>query len=110
MNQIFSVAEARSASLYGGNTNTDLVTYSTQFSVAKAIHHNSDYRSVDDCKAALDKYFAARNETYRRNPRRAGKKIWGKELVKPCFTQSNNCKDPNWRGWPNLFPACGFDT
>ena len=65
--------------------------------MAKAILHNSDYRSVEDCKAAIDKYFAERNETYRRNPRRAGKKIWGKELVKPCFTPSNNCKDPNWR-------------
>jgi len=65
--------------------------------MAKAILHNSDYRSVWHCKGALDKYFAARNETYRRNPRRVGKKIWGKELVKPCFIPSNNCKDPNWR-------------
>jgi transposase len=65
--------------------------------MAKAILHNSDYRSVEDCKAAIDRYFAERNEAYRRNPRRAGKKIWGKELVKPCFAPSNNCKDPNWR-------------
>jgi hypothetical protein len=65
--------------------------------MAKAILHNSDYRSVEDCKAAIDRYFAERNEAYRRNPRRAGKKIWGKELVKPSFAPSNNCKDPNWR-------------
>jgi transposase len=65
--------------------------------MAKAILHNSDYQSVEDCKAAIDEYFAERNEAYRRNPRRAGKKIWGEELVKPCFTPSNNCKDPNWR-------------
>jgi len=65
--------------------------------MAKAILHNSDYRSVDDCKTAIDRYFDERNEAYRRNPRRAGRKIWGKELVKPCFTPSNNCKDPNWR-------------
>lgn len=65
--------------------------------MAKAILHNSDYRSVEDCRTAIDRYFAERNEAYRRNPRRAGKKIWGKELVKPCFAPSNNCKDPNWR-------------
>jgi hypothetical protein len=65
--------------------------------MAKAILHNSDYPSVEDCKAAIDRYFAERNEAYRRNPRRAGKKIWGEELVEPCFTPSNNCKDPNWR-------------
>ena len=65
--------------------------------MAKAILHNSDYQSVEDCKAAIDRYFAERNEAYRRNPKRAGKKIWGEELVEPCFTPSNNCKDPNWR-------------
>jgi transposase len=65
--------------------------------MAKAILHNSDYQSVEDCKAAIDRYFAERNEAYRRNPRRAGKKIWGEERVEPCFTPSNNCKDPNWR-------------
>ena len=65
--------------------------------MAKAILHNSDYPSVEDCKVAIDRYFAERNEAYRRNPRRAGKKIWGEELVEPCFTRSNNCKDPNWR-------------
>jgi hypothetical protein len=65
--------------------------------MAKAILHNSDYQSVDDCRAAIDRYFAERNEAFRRNPRRAGKKIWGKELVPPGFAPSNNCKDPNWR-------------
>ena len=65
--------------------------------MAKAILHNSDYQSVENCGAAIDRYFAERNEAYRRNPKRAGKKIWGEELVKPCFTPSNNCKDPNWR-------------
>jgi transposase len=65
--------------------------------MARAILHNSDYQSVEECKAAIDRYFAERNEAYRRNPRRAGKKIWGEELVEPCFAPSNNCKDPNWR-------------
>jgi hypothetical protein len=65
--------------------------------MAKAILHNSDYGSVDECKAAIDRYFEERNEAYQRNPRRAGNKIWGKELVDPCFSPSNNCKNPNWR-------------
>ncbi len=65
--------------------------------MAKAILHNSDYPSADDCRTAIDRYFAERNEAYRRNPRRAGNTIWGKELVQPCFAPSNNCKDPNWR-------------
>lgn len=65
--------------------------------MAKAILHNSDYRSVGDCEAAIDKYFAERNDAYRRNPRKAGNKIWGEELVRPCFNPSNNCKDPDWR-------------
>jgi transposase len=65
--------------------------------MAKAILHNSDYPSADDCKTAINRYFAERNEDYRKNPRRAGNTIWGKELVQPCFASSNNCKDPNWR-------------
>jgi len=65
--------------------------------MAKGILHNSDYLSVENCRIAIDRYFAERNEAYRMNPKRAGKKIWGKELVQPCFTPSNNCKDPTWR-------------
>jgi hypothetical protein len=65
--------------------------------MAKAILHNSNYQTVDDCKAAIDRYVEERNQHYRENPRRAGNKIWGKELVEPCFTPNNNCKDPNWR-------------
>jgi hypothetical protein len=65
--------------------------------MARAVIHNSDYQSVEECKKAIDNYFAERNEYYRWNPRRAGSKIWGKELVQPSFKPSNNCKDPNWR-------------
>jgi transposase len=65
--------------------------------MAKAILHNSDYGSVEACRNAIDRYFTERNEAYRRNPRRAGQKIWGKELVNPSFAPSNNCKDPTWR-------------
>ncbi len=65
--------------------------------MARAILHNSDYESVDGCRTAIDAYFAERNERFKENPRRAGKKIWGEELVEPIFNVSNNCKDPRWQ-------------
>jgi transposase len=65
--------------------------------MAKSVIHNSDYQSVDECKKAIDDYFAERNAFYKQNPRRAGNKIWGNEVVSPEFSPSNNCKDPNWR-------------
>ena len=58
---------------------------------------NSDYQSVEDCKKAIDRYFLERNNAFIKNPKRAGKKIWGKGVVKPVFKESNNCKDKNYR-------------
>ena len=57
------------------------------------IIHNSDYQSVDACKAAIDRHFAERNQHFKANPQRAGDKIWGKERVLPVFDEANNCKD-----------------
>jgi DDE superfamily endonuclease len=65
--------------------------------MARAVLHNSDYRSVSQCKTAINRHFAARNRFFRENPRRAGNKIWGKELVEARFSDSNNCKDPRYR-------------
>jgi transposase len=65
--------------------------------MARAILHNSDYESVDACMEAIDQYFAERNAHFGENPRRAGNKIWGNELVKPVFHPSNNCKDSRWQ-------------
>ncbi len=65
--------------------------------MARAVIHNSDYQSFEECKNAIDRYIADRNEYYLQNPKRAGDKIWGDELVLPAFSPSNNCKDPNWR-------------
>lgn len=65
--------------------------------MAKAIIHNSDYQSVDDCKSAIDRYFWERNDHFQKHPKRAGNKIWGKERVKATFSESNNCKDPMYR-------------
>lgn len=70
--------------------------------MSRAIIHNSDYQSVDECKTAIDTYFRQRNEHFKAEPQRAGNKIWGKERVPPSFDQSNNCKDPRYAGGPTL--------
>ena len=60
----------------------------------RAIIHNSDYGSLDDAKAAINRYYEERNLHFQQNPRRAGKKIWGKERECAVFKEGNNCKDP----------------
>lgn len=65
--------------------------------MARAIVHNSDYQSEEEAMHAIDTYFEERNAAFRANPKRAGKKIWGQERVKPEFSESNNCKDPKYR-------------
>jgi hypothetical protein len=65
--------------------------------MARAIIHNSDYRSVEETIVAIDRYFQERNEHFRNHPQKAGKKIWGNEPAISEFSESNNCKDPRWR-------------
>jgi len=65
--------------------------------MSRAIIHNSNYASLDDAKEAIDKYFASRNERFRKNPRKAGSWIWGEERTPSAFSVSNNCKDPAYR-------------
>jgi len=65
--------------------------------MARAIIHNSDYESVEECKASIERYFAERNQHFAENPKRAGNKIWGQERVPPAFKESNNCKDPRYQ-------------
>lgn len=65
--------------------------------LASSVIHNSDYASVDDAKAAIDRYFAERNVFFRENPKRAGGKIWGKERVPNEFREGQNCKNPRYR-------------
>ncbi len=64
--------------------------------MARAIIHNSDYQSVEEAKAAINRYFLERNEKFQKNPKRAGNKIWGKERVKAVFSETNCCKDPKY--------------
>ena len=65
--------------------------------MARAIIHNSDYQSVEQAVAAIDRYFQERNEHFLKYPKKAGKKIWGNETAVSEFSESNNCKDPRRR-------------
>jgi hypothetical protein len=65
--------------------------------MARAIIHRSDYSSVNAACEAIDRYFAERNRHYADNPKRAGKRIWGKERTEVEFDPANNCKDPAYR-------------
>jgi len=62
--------------------------------MARAIIHNSDYASIDEARAAIDRYIRERNQKFRFTPKRAGGSIWGSEREPPRFSESNNCKDP----------------
>jgi transposase-like protein len=64
--------------------------------MARAVIHNSDYASVEKCKEAIDLHFKERNVHFRKNPKQAGNKIWGKERMASEFRASNNCKDPRY--------------
>ena len=64
--------------------------------LARGVIHNSDYKSVDEARAAIDRYFEERNENYQKFPQRAGKKIWGMEPTLASFSTANNCKDARY--------------
>ena len=61
--------------------------------LAKAVIHNSAYESVEECKGAIDVHFSARNQYFKDNPKRAGRKIWGKEIVKAKFREDQHCRN-----------------
>jgi transposase len=63
--------------------------------LAKAVIHNSNYTSTDECKAAIDLHFTTRNQHFKANPKRAGRKIWGKELVKAHFSETHHTRNRN---------------
>ena len=65
--------------------------------MARAIIANSNYGSIEEARAAIDRYVEGRNEKFRRAPKRAGRAIWGLEREPPRFATSNNCKDPRYR-------------
>jgi len=53
--------------------------------MARAIIHNSDYKSMDAAKAAIDRYFEDRNANFLQHPKKAGKKIWANEREPAAF-------------------------
>jgi hypothetical protein len=61
--------------------------------MARGIIHNSNYPSVKEAMSAMDLYFVERNRHFRENPKRPGRKIWGRERVPANFDEANNCKD-----------------
>jgi len=65
--------------------------------MARAVIANSNYQSVDEARAAIERYIQERNEKFRKSPKRAGRKIWGMEREPARFSPSNNCKDPRYR-------------
>jgi hypothetical protein len=65
--------------------------------MSRAIIHNSDYKSIDAAKAAINRYFEDRNANFLQYPKRAGKKIWGNEREPAAFSDANNCKNPHYR-------------
>ena len=72
--------------------------------MARAIIHNSDYKSVDDAKMAIDRYFAERNDHFRQHPRRAGRKIWVKSANLRSSLRRTTAKTPDIGDYG---PHCG---
>ena len=62
--------------------------------MARAVIHNSDYKTLDHAKAAVDRYFADRNAHFMQHPRRAGAKIWGREREDSCLLRSKQLQGP----------------
>jgi hypothetical protein len=61
----------------------------------KAVIHNSDYRSIDEMEKAISNHFKDRNEYFKKNPKRVGKKIWEIDF----FQDYRNLKSGNYRDW-----------
>jgi transposase len=64
--------------------------------MARAVIANSNYPSVEEARAAIERYIQERNQKFRYAPKRAGGKIWGMEREPAVFSGSNNCKDPRY--------------
>jgi len=62
--------------------------------LTRSVIHNSNYNDAAECQIAIDRYFAERNRHFLENPEKAGDKIWGKEIVRPVFSETQHCKKP----------------
>jgi transposase len=61
----------------------------------KAVIHHSDYQSEGEMKTAISRHFVERNDYFRDNPKRAGKKIWEIDF----FQDMENLNSGNYREW-----------
>jgi transposase len=61
----------------------------------RAVIHHSDYASEENMKIAISRHFAERNEYFRDNPKRVGKKIWELDFFKDYDT----LKAGDYREW-----------
>ena len=59
----------------------------------RAVIHGSDYQSKEEMKATISTHFCERNEFFKHNPKRAGKKIWDIDF----FQDPNHIKSGNYR-------------
>jgi transposase len=59
----------------------------------RAVIHGSDYQSEEEMKTAISTHFRERNEFYKHNPKRAGKKIWEIDF----FQDHNNIRSGYYR-------------
>ena len=53
--------------------------------MARAVIANSDYGSVQEARAAIERYIQDRNEKFRLSPKRAGKKYGAGARTRPVF-------------------------
>ncbi|MBL7186145.1 MAG: IS630 family transposase [Phycisphaerae bacterium] len=63
--------------------------------MTRAIIHNSDYRSPEAMKSAISRHFRERNEYFKHNPKRAGKKIWELDF----FNEQVSLESGNYGEW-----------
>ncbi|MGA1871868.1 MAG: IS630 family transposase [bacterium] len=61
----------------------------------RAVIHHSDYQSEKEMKGAISLHFQERNEYFKENPKRVGKKIWEIDF----FSDQNNIKSGTYREW-----------
>ena len=63
--------------------------------MTRAVINNSDYSDAAHMKLAISKYFSERNEHFRHNPRRVGKKIWNFDF----FQDFDAFRAGNYKDW-----------
>jgi transposase len=61
----------------------------------RAVIHNSDYESDDEMKNTISGHFSERNDYFKHNPKRAGKRIWNINF----FEDHSNLRSGNYREW-----------